>query len=88
MKIKIPQPTPNNIAGEAPRPDLDLERVGTHGPVAAVYYPELKPGETLAAPVFWPLPIAWLSPLSMVFWPVILDVDRIPFIAWNKRIGQ
>lgn len=89
MKIKLPPPTPNNVATGEPRPATDLERVGTGGPAAELYFPELKPGETLAAaPVFWPMPIAWLNPLSMVYWPVILDVDQRPFVVWTKRVGQ
>ena len=36
--------------------------------------------------VIWPQP--WLTPDSIMNWPRLIDPDRVPFTAWNKRIGQ
>ena len=33
------------------------------------------------------LPQPWLSPDYMHNWPLLLDIDRTPFKAWDKRIG-
>ena len=30
---------------------------------------------------------AWLSPQSILSWPLLLDVDRPSFREWDKRIG-
>jgi len=84
MKM-VPPPVPPNVA-EPKRSWLD--RVSENAPDAEIYYPGLKPANRLNDyPVLiWPQP--WLSPDSMLHWPQLVDIDRTPFVAWDKRIGQ
>jgi hypothetical protein len=37
------------------------------------------------APLLMPQP--WLSPQNMSGWPLLWDIDRQPFTAWEKRVG-
>jgi hypothetical protein len=30
----------------------------------------------------------WLSPQSILGWPLLLDVDRPSFREWDKRMGR
>jgi hypothetical protein len=32
------------------------------------------------------LPVPWLQPEPMLKWPLLLDIDRTPFKAWDARI--
>jgi len=87
MKIKIVLPPPDNVAAAGKPPGLD--RVAAQAPVAQLLYPELtKGGERLNAyPVMiWPQP--WLSPNTMLEWPLLIDIDEKPFTTWSKRIAQ
>jgi len=57
--------------------------------VAEFYYPVLVHDRSMLDDyhiLIWPQP--WFSPDPMLHWPLLLDVDRTPFITWNKRVGQ
>jgi hypothetical protein len=81
MKL-LPPPIPDNVA------TTPLERATPQTPAAEIYYPSLTKGEMLTAyPVLiWPQP--WFSPEGAHAWPKLIDIDRTPFTAWSKRIGQ
>ena len=55
-----------------------------------VYYPGLKSHSAFGfgpvTPLTWRHP--WFTPIPITDWPLLLDVDRVPFTAWEKRIGQ
>jgi hypothetical protein len=36
--------------------------------------------------LIWQQP--WLVPTSITAWPLLLDIDRVPFTAWTKRVGE
>jgi hypothetical protein len=82
----VPPSPPADVA-VAPPPS-ELEKAAASAPVAEFYYPTLLHHNMLDDyhVLIWPQP--WFNPDTMVHWPVLLDVDRTPFIAWNKRIGQ
>jgi hypothetical protein len=75
-------PPPENVA-TAP-----LEKVTPRAPAAEFYYPALTKGEMLTSyPVLvWPQP--WFSPDGMHDWPKLIDIDRTPFVTWERRVGQ
>jgi len=65
-----------------------LEHATPQAPAAEFFYPSLIKGEMLATyPVLvWPQP--WFDPDGMHNWPKLIDIDRTPFTAWSKRVGQ
>jgi hypothetical protein len=65
-----------------------IERAGPKAPEAAIYFPAMVKGNGLDAYplLIWQQP--WLVPISITSWPLLLDVDRVPFTAWTKRIGE
>jgi hypothetical protein len=65
-----------------------LERAANDGPQASIYYPAMIPGQGINVQPLWNWPQPWLSADSVLHWPLLLDVDRTPFTAWNKRIAQ
>jgi hypothetical protein len=71
----------------APPPASWLERVNANGPAAEIYFPALTPGNGLETyPLLvWRQP--WLDPVSSLYWPKLIDIDRTPFMAWDRRIG-
>jgi len=85
LKVIIPSRIPANVAGD-PLPGLN--QAATHAPVAEFYYPELVRGDGVPARplLVWQQP--WLSPVSIIEWPLLIDIDQTPFIAWDKRIAQ
>lgn len=66
-----------------------LERVSDQAPPAEIYFLSTVNGrdalETYPA-LTWQQP--WLSPDTIMNWPLLLDIDRVPFATWDKRIGQ
>lgn len=75
MKM-LPPVVPANMAGEG-------------APAAEVYYPAMTvtdSGLNDYPVLVWRQP--WLSPDSILYWPPLIDIDRTPFVAWDKRIGQ
>lgn len=83
------KPPPEKSPKPEPPPKQSwLERVSDNAPTAEIYFPELKPGNGLETypPMIWHQP--WLTADSIMHWPLLLDIDRVPFTAWNKRIGQ
>ena len=75
---------PANVAEAAPSA---LEQATPKAPTAEILFPALIRTEmTTAYPLF--MPVAWFNPAGMHDWPLILDIDRVPFGAWDKRIGQ
>jgi hypothetical protein len=76
----VPPPVPNNVAGSP------LEHASPTAPAATILYPEMVRGGDIAAYPFlvWRQP--WLSPASIMEWPLLIDIDQKPFIAWNKRV--
>jgi hypothetical protein len=68
---------------------VSVEKASTETKVATVYFPEVQPGLFGFAPVIplsWTQP--WYSPSSIATWPPMIDVDRVPFTAWTKRVGE
>jgi hypothetical protein len=65
-----------------------LERAGPQAPEAAIYFPAMIKGNGLDAYplLIWQQP--WLVPTSITAWPLLLDIDRVPFTAWTKRVGE
>jgi hypothetical protein len=65
-----------------------LERSAANAPPAQILFPVIHAGSILETYplVVWPQP--WFSSESVMRWPLLLDVDRVPFTAWSKRIGQ
>jgi hypothetical protein len=65
-----------------------LERAGPQAPEAAIYFPAMIKGNGLDAYplLIWQQP--WLVPISITAWPLLLDIDRMPFTAWTKRVGE
>jgi hypothetical protein len=64
-------------------------------PVAAkreIFFPTVKHNDTeffgLAPvpPLNWP--VTWFTPAPISGWPQLLDIDRAPFINWERRIGR
>ena len=75
---------PANVAEAAPSA---LERAAPKAAAAEILFPALIRTEmTTAYPLF--MPVAWFNPAGMHDWPLILDIDRVPFGAWDRRIGQ
>ena len=75
----------------ADRPLLPVGQIEAKAPTTGdemeIYFPTLQAGNILDGyPLIYPQP--WLAPDSMRNWPLLLDVDRIPFAAWDRRIGQ
>jgi len=84
MKIKMtPPPVPSNVAASPPS---ELEHAAPNAPVAEFYYPVLLHHDNLNDfhVLIWPQP--WFNPEPMHHWPLLLDVDRTPFLAWSKRV--
>jgi hypothetical protein len=65
-----------------------LERPAANAPPAQILFPSMITGNMLEGypSLSWHQP--WLSPDTIMHWPLLLDVDRVPFTAWTKRIGQ
>jgi len=84
QKVIIPAAVPDNVAEKR----SPLDRISENGPDAEIYYPGLKQADRLNDyPVLiWPQP--WLSPVSMLRWPQLVDIDRTPFVAWDRRVGN
>ena len=77
-----PQPDPTDFKNLPAKVATD---VGWPGHRAEVFFPSLAHGNILASyPLM--LPVPWLQPEPMLEWPLILDVDRTPFKAWDARI--
>ena len=75
---------PANVAEAAPSA---LEQAAPKAAAAEILFPALIRTEmTTAYPLF--MPVAWFNPAGMHDWPLILDIDRVPFGAWDRRIGQ
>jgi len=81
MKM-VPPVVPQDLAGSP------LDRVAANGPAAQFLYPALvkADGVEVYPPLTWQQP--WFSPDSIMHWPLLLDIDRIPFGAWDRRVGQ
>jgi|SRR5215469_1443697 len=82
----VPPPLPNDVA--AAPPPSGLERSTPKAPVAEIFYPELVKGHGLDVYPVLVWPQNWLSPDGAHNWPKLIDIDRVPFTAWSKRIGQ
>jgi hypothetical protein len=65
-----------------------LERPAANAPPAQILFPSMIAGNMLDGypSLTWHQP--WLSPDTIMHWPLLLDVDRVPFTAWTRRIGQ
>jgi hypothetical protein len=81
----VPLKAPDNIAKD---PQSWLDKIASNAPAAEVYYPALIKHDLLDGypTLIWRQP--WLSPDSIMHWPPLMDIDRTPFVAWDKRIGQ
>ena len=68
--------------------ETPLEKAALRAPVAEIYYPALVKADTMDSypKLVWRQP--WFNPDGMHNWPVLLDVDRVPFKTWDKRVGQ
>jgi len=75
---------PANVA-EAPA--SPLEQATPKVKAAEILFPSLVRSEMRAAYSLF-MPVAWFDPHGMHDWPLILDIDRVPFAAWDKRVGQ
>jgi hypothetical protein len=77
---------------EQPKPPAEksswLERASDKTAPAEIYFPAMMRGNMLEAyqPLIWQQP--WLTATSIMHWPLLLEVDRVPFTVWTKRIGQ
>lgn len=78
---------PVKLMDSVEKPKSSLERVSNNGPDAEIYYPAVKRADQINDyhSLTWPQP--WLSPASILSWPPLIDIDRQPFIPWDKRIG-
>jgi len=60
----------------------------TTEPEPTIYYPEYKSNAAFGfgpiAPLSWRQP--WFSPISIRQWPLLIDIDRVPFTTWTRRI--
>jgi hypothetical protein len=63
------------------------EQAAAETPKASIFFPTLAPGNILEGHRLI-MRQPWLSQESIVHWPLLIDVDRVPFTAWNKRIGE
>jgi hypothetical protein len=85
-------PSPTKPVHQDPPPKKEppswLERAGPQAPEAAIYFPAMIKGNGLDAYplLIWQQP--WLVPTSITAWPLLLDIDRVPFTAWTKRVGE
>jgi hypothetical protein len=69
--------------------EVSVEKASTETKEATVYFPEFRPGLfgfAVVMPLSWSHP--WYSPRSIATWPPMIDVDRVPFTAWTKRVGE
>jgi hypothetical protein len=58
-------------------------------PDAEILFPELKRGLFGFEPepvLSWS--VNWFAKASMLEWPLLIDIDRPPFVAWDRRIGH
>ena len=76
---------PANVAEATPSP---LEQATPKAGAAEILFPALVRIETMATTYPLIIPVAWFDPHGMHDWPLILDIDRVPFGAWDRRIGQ
>jgi len=77
-----PQPDPPDWKA---LPEKVAADVGARGVRTEIYFPSLDHGNILASyPLMLPMP--WLSPEPMIEWPLLLDIDRTPFKAWDARV--
>jgi hypothetical protein len=75
---------PANVAEAKPSP---LEQATPKAAAAEILFPALIRTEmTTVYPLLFP--VAWFNPHGMHDWPLLLDIDRVPFGAWDRRIGQ
>jgi hypothetical protein len=52
-----------------------------------IYFPNLIVGRVFDEPrLTWP--VNWFDKISITEWPPLIDIDRLPFLAWDKRIGR
>lgn len=81
---------PQRVAADMPEKPSWLERSSDKANPAEIYFLTTVNGRgnPLEAypPLMWRQP--WLTPNSIMNWPLLIDIDRTPFAAWNKRIGE
>ena len=65
-----------------------LEHATPAAKSAEIFYPELIKGSGLDVYPILVWPQNWLNPDGAHNWPKLIDIDRVPFLAWDKRIGQ
>ena len=65
-----------------------LEHATPAAKSAEIFYPELVKGSGLDVYPILVWPQNWLNPDGAHNWPKLIDIDRVPFGAWDKRIGQ
>jgi hypothetical protein len=77
---------PDDLAKGEPQSGLD--KVTAEAPAAEIYYPQLTQRDWINSYplLIWRQP--WLSPDSVLHWPQLIDIDRTPFVTWDKRVGQ
>ena len=58
-------------------------------PEPEIFYPTMAFNKANILEMVLPLTMQqpWLSPYSILGWPLLLDVDRTSFREWDKRIG-
>ena len=76
---------PANVAAAATAP---LEHATPAAKSAEIFYPELVKGSGLDVYPILVWPQNWLNPDGAHNWPKLIDIDRVPFGAWDRRIGQ
>jgi hypothetical protein len=88
-----PKPTPDKPTPPKPTPPLQsswLEKAGDKATAATLYFPTLTQSSNSLMDAYpllvWQQP--WLNPQSIMQWPLLLNVDKVPFTAWTKRIGE
>jgi hypothetical protein len=74
----VPAPLPNQVTTTKERTLPEPE----------IFYPTMVFNKTNILEMM-PLTVKqpWLSPQSILGWPLLLDVDRPSFREWDKRIG-
>jgi len=65
-----------------------LEHATPAAKSAEIFYPELIKGSGLDVYPILVWPQNWLTPDGAHNWPKLIDIDRVPFGAWDRRIGQ
>ena len=65
--------------------DLDQSAPGVD---AQIFFPSIGRGNLLESIPSQGWPQAWLQPASITGWPLLIDIDRVPFLTWDRRVGQ